>query len=102
MKSLGDADEAPKNLPLDATTRAAMLGTYAYDLGGNSDPVVTCAIVEARVGIAFQHGSGPRNLFHQGNAEFHPAGAPHVRITIHDRQLTISDGDLNLSAVKTS
>lgn len=103
LKSLGGADQAPKNLPLEATALAAMLGTYAYSFGGiSSDPALTCAIIETRFGLAFQHGGSPRNLFHQGNGDFHPAGAPHVRITIQDGKLTISDGNINLSAIKTS
>jgi hypothetical protein len=104
LQSLGDADHAPKNLEIDASTQAAMLGTYAYELGadGGSSTALTCAIVERRGGLAFKHGDSPRNLFHQGNGEFHPAGAPHVRIIVRDNTLTIVDGDINIKATKSA
>lgn len=50
-------------------------------------------------------GASRRNLFHLGNLEFHPVGAPAVRIKFQrDRTpvtLTVFDPDLVVSAQKS-
>jgi hypothetical protein len=101
LESLGDADQVPTDLPLDAQQRAAIIGTYEYEGSAAGAADSSCAIIETKKGgLAFKHGpnGGARNLFHQGNATFHPAGAPKVRIAFADEQLTITDAALAITA----
>jgi hypothetical protein len=45
-------------------------------------------------------GGDSRGLIHVGDRAFHPAGAAAVRIRFTDRQLTVHDPDVVLTAVK--
>lgn len=106
LESLGDADQAAANVPLDPEMRREMLGAYRYEHSSGIaevDPRFTCEIIEQRNGmLAFKHlpDGSALNLFHQGSGQFHPAGAPKVRITFSQASLTIEDGALRVMAKK--
>ncbi len=102
LQSLGNADPVTTDLPLGAAQKTAMLGSYVYQLDGaeEANPKLTCSIIEQRDNLAFKHepDGSARILRHHGDGEFHPAGAPKVRIVIHGNVLSISDGDITLRA----
>jgi hypothetical protein len=106
LQSLGDADPAQTDLPLDPALRAAILGDYVYQLEGESargDAAPSCAIVEQRdKKLAFKHepDGSRRVLFHQGEGCFHPAGTPHVHIAFQEGALLITDGPITIRAAK--
>ena len=77
LERLGGADPKPANIPLDDPARDALLGDYRTDQG-----VAVSIAVHPRHGLltlTVNDGTG-RNLFHQGDLVFHPAGAPSVRV----------------------
>ena len=102
LQSLGDADVGNPNAPLDSAARAAMLGEYVYIHPVNGEPLngVSCSIVEQREILQFKHepDGSRRNLCHLGNNQFHPAGAPDVRVSFKDGVLNIIDGDIAITA----
>ncbi len=78
LESLGDADQGYTNLPLEQSEIDSNTGEYAY----GPEPVRRFGIEHKRSVLRFtRQGRFPRNLFHQGDLEFHPAGAPSVRIS---------------------
>jgi len=77
LESLGDADPQYTDLPLDERQIDALLGEYRFG------PHATDAWDVSRhrrgwLQIARRDGVG-RKLFHQGDYEFHPAGAESTR-----------------------
>lgn len=106
LQSLGDADQAPADVPVDPAVRAAMLGGYEYvaDAGANGSMRPICEIHDQRGMLMFRHlpeGSS-RKLLHQGGALFHFAGALSVRITFDGGTLRIVDGDIDVLAIRSS
>jgi hypothetical protein len=108
LQSLGDADIAATDLPLNDAQRAALMGDYEYELEDRRTMVdaggarAMCTILEQRGGLQFKHDPGgtPLRLLHQGDGTFHPAGAPHVRVVIQQAVLTISTGSIVVTAVR--
>jgi hypothetical protein len=106
LVSLGDADPVATDLPLSPELRAAILGAYIYELDGESgaaNPQLSCTISETKSGILnFKHepDGSARNLLHQGDGVFHPAGGPKVRIAFADGRLMIEDGAIRVAARK--
>ena len=77
LQSLGDADPGYTNVAFDDAQREACVGSYSF---GDS-PEERFDIVAGRSGLRFKmEGTFGQNLFHQGDHEFHPGGAPSVRV----------------------
>ncbi len=97
LESLGDADRPYDNLPLSAGDRAAITGTYGFGAAATERlTVATNARGELTITRA---GAVARNLFHQGNLVFNPAGAEVVRIRFagaaaRAATLTVEDGEV--------
>jgi hypothetical protein len=96
LESLGDADPRYRNDALSHEDRAAIVGTYSF---GSAVTERLAVSVNARGHLVIQRGDVPeRNLFHQGNRVFHPAGAEAVRIRFSDgrksAELRVEDGPL--------
>lgn len=77
LDQLGDADVQATHLPL-ALEEEAFVGTYAFGSG----PLDRFEVSVGQQGLlTLQRAEGtPRNLFHQGEHVFHPAGAPSARM----------------------
>ena len=100
LKSLGDADPQYTNIELSEAQKAIYAGNYQTRDDGGSQFTIKAA---GNTGMQFEMDGSTRNLFHQGNHEFHPAGAPSVRFrfTVEgDRttRLTIADGEAIVEA----
>ena len=80
LEALGDADPTYKNVELTAEQTAQVQGTYSFGPGANDRFVIEAA---DRGGLMVRRGEGtPRPLFHLGELEFHPSGAPSARIRV--------------------
>ena len=79
LEQLGDADLAPKLVPLDPALRVTYAGTYGFGTAADERLDVTAegaaALTITRPGLSFGRG-----LRHLGNHEFFPVGAEAVRI----------------------
>jgi hypothetical protein len=104
LESLGDADLPMKDEPIAAADRADLDGRYTFgDRPRDSFTVTTTPklVTIARIGVT------SRNFLHLGNLEFHPPGAPAVRIRFERdgkrvTALTVSDPDLIVRGHKVS
>lgn len=77
LERLGGADRRPTDLPISEEEIRAYVGSYVLV----SDPSVRFRIVGWRGQLAFRRReSAPRRLLRQDEHEFHPVGAPDVRI----------------------
>ncbi len=100
LESLGDADVRPRDEPLDDEVRRVCIGPYLASDGQR------LTIAEARGRLQIQvDGWSPRNLFHQGDHVFQPAGASSVRVAFSpgsagSTRLVISDGTPIAEAVR--
>ena len=98
LESLGDADPAYPNEPIDP---ADLTGTYVFGAGQNDKFLVT---TPARGGLMMKReGMFDRGLRHHGGRVFNPVGAEAVRIrfepaTGRAAAVTIEDGPLKLTA----
>ncbi len=73
LESLGDANPTPINKPLEDSVMKGCLGTYTLDVATGE----SIDIVESRGMLSVKHPNiSGRPLFHQGDYEFHPSGAP--------------------------
>jgi hypothetical protein len=97
LESLGDADPAYPDQPVDA---ADLVGTYAF----GSEPADRLIVsVPSRGGLAIKReGAFDRNLSHHGGRVFNPVGAEAVRIrfeppTGRAATVTIEDGALRVA-----
>lgn len=101
LEALGDADRRYENLPLAAEDQAAIVGTYAFGMA----PTERLTVAKNSRGdlTIVRDGAGERNLFHQGNRVFNPAGAEAVRIrftgdTNRATLLVVEDGEVMVTA----
>jgi hypothetical protein len=104
LESLGDADLPLKDEPIAEEDRAQLDGRYTF--GGRPRDSFTVTTTPKQVGIA-RAGAESRNLRHLGSMEFHPVGAPAVRIRFERAgtkvtALTVSDPDLIIRAGKVT
>ena len=78
LSELGDADPRPVSAPMSDDEKADLVGSYRYGSGDDESLEVT-----NRDGVLFlaRSGQAARGLTHLGGREFHPAGAPSVRVT---------------------
>src|SRR5687767_2619629 len=77
LRELGGADAGYPVVPLTDIQRDAYLGTYAF----GEAPEDRFEIGLDRGVLSIRRGDGVRRrLFHLGNHEFHPAGAPSARV----------------------
>ena len=100
--ALGDADIGHTSLPLSEKETAAYVGVYSFGRGQENSMEVGIGR-EGWLRVKRGADGTPRRLFYQGKNEFHPAGAPAVRIRFDvedDRAsaLTISDPEPILTA----
>lgn len=95
LKELGDADPRQESAPL-ILPAAAYLGTYAW----SSEAGDRLEIEERRGFLTVRRGEGfGRTLFHLGANEFHPTGAPAVRLRFEvegERAVAVSVRDAEL------
>ncbi len=100
LESLGDADIGQKGLPVPSEENAAIQGVYAF---GNS-PDERLKVFEAKRGLAIEReGHIHRTMLRVGPWEYHPTGAPAVRIRFdasgsRPNSLTIVDAALEVTA----
>ena len=96
LQSLGDAGGSPE-VPLADHEQNVILGTYIFGQGSNQQVEVT---VEKGKLTWTRKGTMGRALFHLGEQEFYPGGAPAVRIRFTEeagvRIMTVSDPDVVL------
>ena len=91
LERLGDAG-GPSPQPLADEDKAALAGTYELDI---TVAVEKGSVMLNRKGMPFA-----RPLYHAGNREFYPAGAAAVRVVFEGTRLTVTDGDLSVTARK--
>ncbi len=100
LESLGDANPVYPNVALTDVELAAVLGYYIFGPG----PTERLTVARNARGIMTitRPGFSERNIWHQGNLAFIPAGAEAVRIRFERaagrRSLTIEDGPSILRA----
>ena len=96
LEKLGDAGPAPA-VPITTEEMTALAGTYVF--GSGAKDVIEIAVVKNS--LQFQRaGTDSRGLVHLGDRAFHPAGAAAVRIRFAEKQLTIHDPDIVVTATK--
>jgi hypothetical protein len=96
LEELGDAGPAPP-VPIPGEEKAALAGKYEF----GSAPADRIEISVVKGSVQFQRvGTDARGLIHVGDRAFHPAGAAAVRIRFAEKQLTIHDPDLVLTATR--
>ncbi len=100
LESLGDADLPLPNEPLAPEERASLEGRYVF--GDRPRDRFVVDVQQNQLGLN-RPGGTRRNLFHLGRLEFHPNGAPAVRIRFERTgsriaALTLSDPDLVVRA----
>ena len=100
LDSLGDAGQ-PATVALTDADLKALPGTYAFGSGANEQIEITAT---KGGGLMFlRKGAVARGMSHAGNREFYPAGARAVRIRFGvNGELTVRDGELELTARRTS
>ena len=80
LESLGDADIGQRNEPLTASEREAYVGVYAFG-GGETDRLEVSEHSRSQMLRIKRSGQRfGRAMFYLGSHEFHPTGAPSVRI----------------------
>jgi hypothetical protein len=102
LEQLGDADIGHTSLPLTDEQKRTYAGDYAF--GAKPSQVLRIGVNKSgTLGITRQPDGVSRVLYHQGNHEFHPAGAPAVRLRFAVENgnavgLSVLDGGKVLSA----
>ena len=104
LKTLGDADIGYTSLPLSEEEKAVYLGVYSFG-PGQENRIEVGVLREGSLKIKRGADGSPRRLFYQGKNEFHPAGAPAVRIDFDVKNnrasaLTVSDPEPILTALR--
>ena len=102
LESLGDADLALKDEPIATEDRAQLDGRYSFGDRARDSFTVTATPKEVAM---LRAGAAARILRHLGNLEFHPVGAPAVRIRFEREgtkvmALTVLDPDVVVRARK--
>jgi uncharacterized protein YaiE (UPF0345 family) len=101
LESLGDANPAYPNVALTDAETAAILGDYTFGTGASERLTVA---KNARGIVTIQRpGFSERNMSHEGNFAFIPAGAEAVRVRFdvaggQARAMTVEDGPFVLRA----
>ena len=80
LESLGDADIGQRNEPMTAAEREAYVGVYAFG-AGETDRLEVNEHTRSQM-LRIKRSGQPfgRTMFYLGSHEFHPTGAPSVRI----------------------
>jgi hypothetical protein len=102
LEDLGDADPVYATVDLTDEQTVMVQGTFGFGPGGNDRLTIEPSSMG---GLALRRGEGvPRQLFHLGDLEFHPSGAPSARIRVEvatgTPRLEIHNPDLVLSAIR--
>ena len=102
LESLGELPVTGDLAPLSAADRASLEGRYVYGEGPRD--VFTVDVVKTTFGIT-RAGSSRRLMTHVGKLEFHPVGAPTVRIRFEQAPegmaVSVFDPDLIVRAIRT-
>jgi len=104
LERLGGADARPVDLPLDEAVRRELLGRYVFGAGERDRFEVD---VDRNDQLSLCRAGGvSRALFHRGDREFHPAGAPSVSVRFAPvngvaRELEIHNPELVLRAARS-
>jgi hypothetical protein len=105
LESLGDANPTYPNVALTDAELAAVLGDYVF----GTDPTERLTVARNARGIMTitRPGFSERNMWHEGNLAFIPAGAEAVRIRFtvaagKAHELAVDDGPLMLRAKRVS
>lgn len=101
LESLGKAGSPPEP-PLTAEEKAALAGNWIFG-NGVKDRLEVKTNRNGVLVLTMTHpGNDARNLLHLGSLEFHPAGAPTVRVRFagqgRDMVLTVHDKDIIVTA----
>lgn len=104
LESIGDADVGYTSLPLTEEEKKMYMGEYSFG-SEPSNRIKISVDKNGTPGIMRQPDGVNRVLYYQGNNEFHPAGAPAVRIRFDVKDgkaanLTIIDGKTMLTATR--
>ena len=91
LERLGDAG-GPATQPLSDEEKASLAGTYESDITISLEKGM---LMFNRKGMPYARG-----LYHAGNREFFPMGAPAVRVAFDGPKLTVRDGELVVIAAK--
>ena len=100
LESLGDADIGQKGLPVPSEENTAIQGVYAFGNG----PDERLKVAEGKFGLAIgREGHSQRTILRVGPWEYHPTGAPAVRIRFDStgsrpNSVTIVDAALEVTA----
>ncbi len=100
LESLGDADIGQKGLPVPSEENTAIQGVYVFGTG----PDERLKVSEGKFGLAIgREGHSQRTMLRVGPWEYHPTGAPAVRIRFDStgsrpNSLTIVDAALRVTA----
>lgn len=101
LQSLGKPSASGNREPLGDKERSLIEGRYVF--GDRPRDAFVIDTRDGQLGIA-RVGSSRRNLFHLGELEFHPSGAPAVRVRFERGRgpvtLDLFDPDLVVRAVK--
>ena len=107
LTALGDAGERPLDRPLQEEEIAALVGTYRFGPGPRDLFEVAPRKSSGMPGqlTVARAGGAPRNLFHQGERVFQPAGAEVVRFRFSAespaRTLTLVDEGKERTAARS-
>jgi hypothetical protein len=93
LTELGHADVPLPTQPLAATDRDAILGKYAF--GAGSDEYYVIDLVKDQLGINRPGAPARRFLYHSGDLEFFPSGAPWAKITFARVESTVASFTLS-------
>ena len=100
LESLGDADIGQKGLPVPSEEHTAIQGVYAFGNG----PDERLNVAEGKFGLAIgREGYSNRTMLRVGPWDYHPTGAPAVRIRFNStgsgpNSLTIVDAAIKVTA----
>jgi len=100
LEQLGDADPEPKSLEIPDQERKMIIGTYAYGTARDE----RLDVFERRGKLQIRRGDvAGRRLLRIGPFEYHPTGAPNVRVqfdksTLPCRTVTVADRKLTVVA----
>lgn len=98
LEGLGDAGIEQQSLPLTPEETAAYFGTFEVESGTTAAAGTRFELKDRNGAVVFMPADGSfRGLFRVGEHEFHPTGAPAVRIKVEMEsgramRLTIVDG----------
>jgi hypothetical protein len=104
LEKVGGADEGPKSEPLTDEEQAVYLGSYLFGTDATDETHILKVDVSRQGLVSLGVAPGfPRNLIYLGNHQFHPVGAPAVRVRFEVREgraerVTVVDHEVLVTA----